>query len=370
MRRRLVGCVAILPLAACGERELTADKPNGDLPVSADLRAMGYSGSDPEADPALSGVVRHAAGRSSMGLTLYGDEPGGRLIAMGMEGGVAQTWVAPGHDRVEMGVVLPGRGAALLSTDQGVTLVREDSSVAWQTSLSCHHDLWPLPDGGFLVPVHTERAYRGRRVRFDAIARLDSEGLVVERVDLFDLRAALSTLHRASPLDQPVEVDPGVIYDYHHLNAVSVIPADSTWHPGAWLLCLRNVDLVLALDPSLGQVLWSYGPGDLDAPHHPTLTPEGTILIFDNGRRRGWSRVLEIDPHSGEQTWEYRADGFFSEVRGGAQRLPGGTTLITESERGRVFEVTREGEIVWEWWNPVLEDGARRRVYRATRLPE
>ena len=122
--------------------------------------------------------------------------------------------------------------------------------------------------------------------------------------------------------------------------------------------------------PSLGQVLWSYGPGDLDAPHHPTLTPEGTILIFDNGRRRGWSRVLEIDPHSGEQTWEYRADGFFSEVRGGAQRLPGGTTLITESERGRVFEVTREGEIVWEWWNPVLEDGARRRVYRATRLPE
>lgn len=331
---------------------------------------MGYSSSDPEADPALSGVTRQVPDRSSAGLTLYGDERSGQLISIGMDGAVVQAWNAPGHDRVEMGVVLPGGGAVLLSTDQGVTLVEEDSTVTWQTPLSCHHDLWPLPDGGFLVPVHTSRAYRGRRVRFDAIARLDAEGRVVERVDLFDLREALSPLHRASPLDDPSTVDPGTTYDYHHLNAVSVIPPESSWLPGAWLLCLRNVDLVLALDPHRREVLWSYGPGNLDAPHHPTLTPGGNILIFDNGRRRGWSRVIEIDPRTGAKAWEYRADGFFSEVRGAAQRLPGGTTLITESERGRVFEVTRAGEIVWEWWNPALEGGGRRRVYRATRIPE
>jgi hypothetical protein len=37
---------------------------------------------------------------------------------------------------------------------------------------------------------------------------------------------------------------------------------------------------------------------------------------------------------------------------GYAQRLPNGNTLITESSFGRFFEVTKEGEIVWEYVNP------------------
>ena len=54
--------------------------------------------------------------------------------------------------------------------------------------------------------------------------------------------------------------------------------------------------------------------------------------------------------------------------RGAAQRLPNGNTLITESERGRVFEVTPQKEIVWEFWNPEIVKGARKRIYRLTRL--
>ena len=72
-------------------------------------------------------------------------------------------------------------------------------------------------------------------------------------------------------------------------------------------------------------------------------------LIFDNGKHRGWSRVIEVDPDRGEVTWSYPPDGartLFSEVRGFAQRLPGGTTLITESERGHVLEVNRAGDLL------------------------
>jgi len=32
--------------------------------------------------------------------------------------------------------------------------------------------------------------------------------------------------------------------------------------------------------------------------------------------------------------------------------LPNGNTLITESENGKAFEVTPEGKIVWEFFNP------------------
>ena len=37
---------------------------------------------------------------------------------------------------------------------------------------------------------------------------------------------------------------------------------------------------------------------------------------------------------------------------GTAQRLANGNTLITESNAGRAFEVTRDGKIVWDFYNP------------------
>ena len=33
-------------------------------------------------------------------------------------------------------------------------------------------------------------------------------------------------------------------------------------------------------------------------------------------------------------------------------RLKNGNTLITESDFGRAFEITREGDVVWEYYNP------------------
>lgn len=372
MQRRGRAPALLLAVLACdaGPAPTAEESPR----AADDLRALGYAGWDEEADPERSGVTVLDRKRAVPGPTCYGDEPAGRLVGVDLEGREVAAWHAPGHDRVEVGLPLDDGGAVLLSTDQGVTRVDRDSRIVWRAPLPCHHDLWPLADGGFLVPVHTERAFRGRRVRFDAVARLDAAGREVGRWDLFGARELLAPHHGPTPLDAPPEEAPEEptepVYDYYHLNAVSVVPEDSGWLPGSWLLCLRNVDLVLALDPEAREVLWSFGPGELEAPHHPRVTPGGNVLIFDNGRRRGWSRVVEVDPRRDEVVWEYRAPGFFSEIRGAAQRLPGGNTLITESERGRVFEVTRDGEVVWEYWNPVLEDGARRRIYRALRFPE
>jgi archaeosine-15-forming tRNA-guanine transglycosylase len=43
-------------------------------------------------------------------------------------------------------------------------------------------------------------------------------------------------------------------------------------------------------------------------------------------------------------------------VRGDQQRLTNGNTLITESEGGRILEIAPDGEIVWEFINPVRND--------------
>jgi hypothetical protein len=60
----------------------------------------------------------------------------------------------------------------------------------------------------------------------------------------------------------------------------------------------------------------------------------------------------------------------YSSFVSSAQRLPNGNTLITEGQGGRLFEVTSQHEIVWEYLSPYTQ---KRRpmnmVYRAYRVP-
>jgi outer membrane protein assembly factor BamB len=111
------------------------------------------------------------------------------------------------------------------------------------------------------------------------------------------------------------------------------------------------------------------------------MLPNGRLLIFDNGRYRGWSRVVEIDPITMKIEWEYKADGFFTLSQGYAQRLGNGNTLITEAEKGHVFEIDKDGKKVWEFYHPDRQDkdnspdhpeswGSRQWIYRAVRYSE
>jgi hypothetical protein len=65
---------------------------------------------------------------------------------------------------------------------------------------------------------------------------------------------------------------------------------------------------------------------------------------------------------------------FYSGFISSAQRLPNGNTLITEGAKGRIFEVTREREIVWEYVSPFFFStnpmfNPTNQIYRAYRLP-
>ena len=89
------------------------------------------------------------------------------------------------------------------------------------------------------------------------------------------------------------------------------------------------------------------------------------MLIFDNGpHRRGpsGSRVIEVDPTSNEIAWEYKgtpAISFFSFHVSGAERLPNGNTLVCEGGAGRLFELTPNKELVWEYINPFFVPDSR-----------
>lgn len=78
--------------------------------------------------------------------------------------------------------------------------------------------------------------------------------------------------------------------------------------------------------------------------------------------------------------WSYqerRPIDFFSPYISNAQRLPNGNTLICEGSFGRLFEVTGDGQVVWEFVNPYFgtpagqPDGpVNNAVFRAFRYSE
>jgi len=105
----------------------------------------------------------------------------------------------------------------------------------------------------------------------------------------------------------------------------------------------------------------------------PTLLENGNILIYDNGANRSYSRIVEFNPISESIEWEYKANPpqqFYSKLRGSNQRLPNGNTLICDSENGRAFEVTKDKEIVWEFYNPEIQKGKRKLIYRMMRITD
>ncbi len=102
----------------------------------------------------------------------------------------------------------------------------------------------------------------------------------------------------------------------------------------------------------------------------------GHVTIFNNGYNRGYSSIEEIappvdpngryvilpgKPYGPEKpAWHYEAKDrtdFFSSEISGAHRLPNGNTLICAGVIGHLFEVTPEGETVWQYVNPMVRGG-------------
>ena len=166
--------------------------------------------------------------------------------------------------------------------------------------------------------------------------------------------------------------------DLLHCNSLEIIRNDAPglWRAGDLLLSLRSLNLVIVVDPVEGKVRWTWGPGELLRQHQPTVVQGDHVMLFDNGEESRGSRILEVDPRTDKVVWTYKGktpSDFFSIIRGGNQRLPNGNILITDSEAGRALEVTRAGEVAWEYYNPDLSLVAivllRAPIYRMTRFP-
>jgi hypothetical protein len=130
----------------------------------------------------------------------------------------------------------------------------------------------------------------------------------------------------------------------------------------AWAMILVAVSYATAYERLQGPTELLYWDKDRACQGYTLFSARGTYLIDMEGRVvNTWPIGTTPRQISRQVVWSYQSkspQGFFSHIGSGAQRLPNGNTLICAMTEGHFFEVTAEGELVWEYINPVTRDGA------------
>jgi len=324
--------------------------------------------------------------------------------------------------------LVPGRVATRIS--KAIGELDWNGQVVWQFGEKApggfarqHNDWGRLPNGNTVVLSNVTRPLPGFKLPQlidDAVYEVNAQGEIVWRwlagdhLEEFGFTPDQLKLVRAS--DEA---------DFLHLNNLKPLgpnrwfaAGDKRFAPDNLLVHSRNANFIAIIEKTSGRVVWSLGPNYAPLPrgagarklprpvdqisgqHDAHLIPEdlpgaGNLLVFDNQGPAGYpsvalpttggSRVLEIDPVKKEIVWQYSAEDsgaaswtFRSTHISAARRLPNGNTFIDEGQSGRLFQVTPDGEIVWEYVNPyprVTRDAAtgkrsvNHQVYRAQPVP-
>lgn len=288
----------------------------------------------------------------------------------------------------------------------------EPQSLSGNTLILSHRNLYntKISDKQLLDDLVVEVTWNGEIIW---------EWLCSDHFDQMGFREAAKNALCRDPNYRPVGDGMG---DWMHINSMSVLgpnkwydAGDERFHPDNIIMDGRETNIQFIISKKTGKIVWQLGPDYDNSPearaigwiigqHHTHMIPrglpgEGNILIYDNGgwagydnpnpgapkglkaALRDYSRVLEIDPVAMKIAWQYTpaeagfampmdANRFYSPFISSAQRLANGNTLITEGSNGRIFEVTAQHEIVWEYISPYKGRFLpMNMIYRAYRVP-
>lgn len=340
------------------------------------------------------GLTAHNPEKAFPGYTLYAPMFGdGTVYLLDMEGNAVHSWKAPlppgayGYLLPNGNLFYPGKtpvapgdffstwhlfsGGALMEIDW-------DGNIVWEhRDPAQHHDGRRTELGGAVyltveeVPTDLVAKIQGGipgtehdgKMWSDCVVEVDADGKTVWEWHAWE--------HLDPENDAILET--ALRHEWTHGNTIVPLPG------GDVMVSFRSISTVARIDRATGDFVWRLGAPLLSQQHDPSMLPNGNVLIFNNGTRRRhplvFSNVIEVEPESGNVVWDYRdgssLGGFYSTYISGAQRLPNGNTLICEGVPGRIFEVTTEAEIVWEYINPHFSDvtafGTNNAVFRAFR---
>jgi hypothetical protein len=336
--------------------------------------------------PLQFGVTEYDPARAFPGFTLFSPSSSTASYLIDMRGEIRKQWDLPGPVG-NYGQLLPnGNLLVTLKTAEGpnfnpaggrILELDWDGEIVWDhIDHYQHHDFNRLPNGNTvylaweLIP--TDEAlkqvvggvpgseHEDGGVYYDVLREVNQAGELV-----WEWRMAEHFPFEKYPLrvNRPRE-------EFAHANACFV-QAD-----GNIIISWRDLDLIALLDRKTGKFLWEIEDRTFGGQHDPRQLDNGNITLFANGSEQvdpEFSRVLEINPANGDIVWSYRGTPvatFYSARISGAQRLANGNTFICEGLHGRLFEVTPDGDIVWEFISPHLNvrgGQVTRQIFRSLR---
>ena len=289
--------------------------------------------------------------QSAGGFTLFAPQTGnGRVILINETGDIEHEWNMP---------VRPGRDAVMLP----------NGNLGYNGSHKTSADLYPAWDiwhGGHFMEATPDGdiVWEHEDIRHHHDAEWLEDGLIYT--------VAADHKGKQSDIVRQVNRKNEVVWEWcawQHLSEndwpIQECFNDDHWpmingvkqHGDLVYLSLRTTSGVIAVSKTTKEIVWELKYPLVAQQHCPVITDRG-LLCFDNGNIRPGihhSRIVEYDLRTKELVWSYVDDmppAFFSPYMGSVQRLWNGNTFICESAFGRLFEVTPEGETVWEYVIP------------------
>jgi hypothetical protein len=268
------------------------------------------------------------------------------------------------------------------------------------SELRIHHEVFPMPNGNVLAVMHDYKfvnvetspsVFEDQWWKGDKMVELNRDNNKIawewSTWDDFSLLDFDPTV-MASPTTgagEPV----GGSYPQTHANSVVYDASDDSIYVSS-----RHLSRVTKIDRSTKQVIYNMGfeapympSGDVDFgddlfswQHSLEMQPNGNMLVYDNGNRRGHvdategtgiSKVIELqfsgDPiDSASIVWSWTVPDYQRAV-GDGDRLANGNTLVVAGVTGEIYEVTSVGDIVWQLELPTGSPDYL--IYRAERIP-
>lgn len=269
---------------------------------------------------------------------------------------------------------LPDGSVVFNHSEVGLVRLDRCGEVLWKLPRMTHHSVALAEDGTLWVSDNRNTAedpgIPGITAPFyePLLLHISPEGEVLREISV---TRALIDSHYAGALFPTAEGDiRNVAADHEHLNDVEALStaraaAFPMFEAGDVVASLRNLNLVIVVDPETGRVKWTQ-IGPWLRQHDPEFTVDGRLAVFSNSDEtmvgpNGFmgSELILMDPLTRE--FEVVFGGtpetyFFTPTLGKLHATDAGTFILTVSYEGRAVEVDAEGRVLWEWLNQYDED--------------
>ena len=316
-----------------------------------------------------------------------------------------------------------------------------DLNLVWKRNeVTVHHEITSDENGTIYLLSSEAHRFMDLNINFDVLKVFSPKGDLIYEWHVFDhmkeVISSISKSHYLSGLPEPYDPQSGINayisqdpmrffwynqpvdkynphFEFTHFNSIQVLPENAiskkipAFKKGNLLLSFNPYSCYGILDTATGRIEWAGYLPERTTLHTPLLTPQGTILVFQNSTEsslwpkkendpciqylydridprspgpppepRNWVSIGEYDPISNALVWEYTAspkESLKAVYLGSAQRLLNGNTLVcaaTDDMGGQIFELSRNKQIVWSYVSPKIDPGTHGPTcyYRAKRI--